>query len=92
MTGLFRRSKRDPNLRVRIALLALAAGSLDGVDAKTADEFGTALAAYRSAAIAWLVPLCVASGSGPTPEGTPPPPLDAGGQRVVRALVNAFPA
>ncbi len=89
--GLVQPSKRDPHLRLRIALLALAGATIEGVSRTIADECVTALASYRSAVLAWLIPLCVASMSGQV-EPLPPPPanVDAAGRRLASALRAAY--
>jgi hypothetical protein len=82
--GLIQPSERDATLRTRIALLALAGATLDGVDTRTAEECTTALAAYRSAVLAWLVPLCVASaGADAYVIPSPPAAVDVAGRRLV---------
>jgi hypothetical protein len=89
--GLVQPSKRDPHLRLRIALLALAGATIEGVSRATADECVTALASYRSAVLAWLIPLCVASMSGETSPLPPPPAnVDAAGRRLANALRAAY--
>ncbi len=92
LTGLMQPSERDPNLRVRIALLALAGAAIDGVDANLARESAAALGIYRAATLAWLVPLCVASAQAPPAYAPPPAALDLAGRRVVRALGAVFAA
>jgi hypothetical protein len=88
--GLTQPSERDATLRTRIALLALAGATLDGVERRTAEECATALAAYRSAVLAWLVPLCVAS-AGQEAFVIPNPPItvDVAGRRLVAVLKSA---
>ncbi len=89
--GLVQASKRDPHLRLRIALLALAGATIEGVSRATADECVTALASYRSAVLAWLIPLCVASmthASTTLPQS--PPNVDVAGRRVAAALRAAY--
>jgi len=84
-------AERDATLRARIALLALAATSLDGVDRRTGEECEAALAAYRSAAIAWFVPLCVASaGADSFVVPNPPAAVDAAGRKLVGVLKMAI--
>ncbi len=88
VTGLLQPSDRDAGVRLRVALLALAGASIEGgADRERRDIATAALAAYRSAALAWLVPLCGAS-SGNAPPATVPPPnaADDAGRRVVAAL------
>jgi pyruvate/2-oxoglutarate dehydrogenase complex dihydrolipoamide acyltransferase (E2) component len=89
--GLLQPSERDSTLRTRIALLALAGAQLEGADARAAETVRTALAAYRSAILAWLVPLCVAS-AGATSFVIPMPAagVDEGGRAVVAALKAAL--
>ncbi len=83
-------SDRDATLRTRIALLALAGATLDGVDRKIDDECAAALAAYRSSVLAWLVPLCVASnGASAFVIPNPPATVDAAGRRLVAVLKMA---
>ncbi len=84
-------SQRDSQLRVRIALLALAGATIEGVSRARADECVDALASYRSAVLAWLIPLCVASMSNAAPPlPQPPANVDAAGRRVVAALTAAY--
>jgi len=85
--GLLQPSERDATLRTRIALLALAGSHVDGPESRFAGECAAALAGYRSAALAWLVPLCVASAGNdgfviPTPLAS----VDDAGRMVVAAL------
>ena len=91
--GLTQPSERDATLRTRIALLALAAAAVEGVDGRTADDCAAGLAAYRSAVLAWLVPLCVAS-AGNDAFVIPPPPagVDAAGRKLVAVLKLALTA
>ncbi len=91
IAGLVQPSKRDPQLRLRIALLALAGATIEGVSRAIADECVTALTSYRSAVLAWLIPLCVASmtSAAPIPAGTPAN-VDLAGRRVVAALRTAY--
>jgi hypothetical protein len=91
--GLTQPSERDATLRTRIALLALAAAAVEGVDGRTADECAAALAGYRSAVLAWLVPLCVAS-AGNDAFVIPPPPagVDTAGRKLVGVLKPALTA
>jgi hypothetical protein len=85
--GLIQPSERDATLRTRIALLALAGATLDGVDTRSAEECATALGAYRSAVLAWLVPLCVASaGAESYVIPAPPATVDVAGRRLVAVL------
>ncbi len=80
-------SERDATLRARIALLALAGATIDGVERRTADDCAAALATYRSAVLAWLVPLCVASaGSDEFVIPNPPAAVDDAGRRLVAIL------
>jgi hypothetical protein len=89
--GLVQPSERDATLRTRIALLALAGASIDGVDRRTADDCASALAAYRSSVLAWLVPLCVASaGAEAFVIPSPPVTVDAAGRRLVGVLKPAI--
>jgi hypothetical protein len=89
--GLTRPSERDATLRTRIALLALAGAALDGVDRRAADDCATALAAYRSSVLAWLVPLCVASaGADSFVIPSPPAAVDVAGRRLVSVLKLAL--
>lgn len=91
MAGLIKPSERDATLRTRIALLTLAASTLDGVDRRNTSECESSLAAYRSAILAWLVPLCVASaGSESFVIPNPPATVDAAGRRLVGALKAAL--
>lgn len=85
--GLMQPSERDATLRARIALLALAGATIDGVERRTTDECLAALATYRSSVLAWLVPLCVAS-AGNTEFVIPNPPanVDDAGRRLVAVL------
>ena len=90
--GLVRPSNRDPQLRLRIALLGLAGSTLEGVPRAAADTALNALTAYRSALLAWMIPLCVASEAA---AATPPPPpsdIDVAGRRVAAALATAYGA
>ena len=88
--GLTQPSERDATLRTRIALLALAGATLDGVERRTADECAAALAAYRSSVLAWLVPLCVASaGQEAFVIPNPPATVDVAGRRLVAVLKSA---
>jgi hypothetical protein len=85
--ALIQPSERDATLRARIALLALCGATIDGVDRRTADDCAAALAAYRSSALAWLVPLCVASaGDDHFVIPNPPATLDDAGRRLVAIL------
>jgi hypothetical protein len=87
IAGLIQPSERDATLRARIALLALAGATIDGVDRRTADDCAAALAAYRSAVLAWLVPLCVASaGTDQFVIPAPPAAVDDAGRRLVAIL------
>jgi len=89
--GLVQPSKRDPHLRLRIALLALAGATIEGVPRAIADECVTALASYRSAVLAWLIPLCVASMNGEAaPMPQPPANVDTAGRRLANALRAAY--
>jgi hypothetical protein len=89
--GLLQPSPRDATLRTRIALLALAGSNLDGGNAKSAIDGAAALGAYRSAALAWLVPLCVASANSDSfVIPSPPPSVDDAGRTVVAALKAAL--
>jgi len=84
-------SERDTTLRTRIALLALAGATLDGVDRRSTDECEAALAAYRSSVLAWLVPLCVASaGTDSFLIPNPPVTVDAAGRRLIAVLKSAL--
>jgi hypothetical protein len=90
IAGLTQPSERDATLRTRIALLALAGSTIEGVDRRTADECDAALAAYRSSVLAWLVPLCVASaGADAFVIPSPPPTVDTTGRRLIGALKPA---
>lgn len=85
--SLIQPSERDATLRARIALLALGGATIDGVDRRMADDCEAALAAYRSAALAWLVPLCVASaGDDEFVIPNPPAAVDDAGRRLVAIL------
>jgi hypothetical protein len=89
--GLVQPSKRDPQLRLRIALLALAGATMEGTSRAAAEECGTALASYRSAVLAWLIPLCVASMTNAlTTLPQPPANVDVAARRVVTALRAAY--
>jgi hypothetical protein len=89
--GLTQPSERDATLRTRIALLALAGATIDGVDRRAADDCASALAAYRAAVLAWLVPLCVASaGAEAFVIPNPPVAVDAAGRRLVGVLKTAI--
>jgi hypothetical protein len=89
--GLVQPSERDATLRTRIALLALAGASIEGVDRRAADDCASALAAYRSSVLAWLVPLCVASaGAEAFVIPSPPVTVDAAGRRLVGVLKPAI--
>jgi hypothetical protein len=89
--GLTRPSERDATLRTRIALLALAGATLDGVDRRAADDCAAAMAAYRSSVLAWLVPLCVASaGDDSFVIPSPPATVDVAGRRLVSVLKLAL--
>jgi len=85
---LTQRSDRDPTLRLRIALLAQFAASVDGLpDRVPADECAAALLAYRSNALAWLVPQCVASaGQARFEPAVPAPLVDAAARRLIASL------
>jgi hypothetical protein len=91
IAGLIHPSERDATLRTRIALLALAGSTFDGVDRRATEECESALAAYRSSVLAWLVPLCVAS-AGAESFVIPPPPavVDAAGRKLVAVLKSAI--
>ncbi|HEV8021171.1 MAG TPA: hypothetical protein VGP41_07930, partial [Candidatus Lustribacter sp.] len=70
---------------------ALAGATLDGVDRRATEESESSLAAYRSAVLAWLVPLCVASaGAESFVIPAPPATVDAAGRRLVAALKSAL--
>jgi hypothetical protein len=85
--GLIQPSERDATLRARIALLALAGATVDGIERRTADECLAALATYRSSVLAWLVPLCVASaGNEEFVIPSPPANVDDAGRRLVAVL------
>jgi hypothetical protein len=89
--GLTQPSERDATLRTRIALLALAGATLDGVERRAAEECASALTAYRAAALAWLVPLCVASaGADAFVIPNPPAKIDEAGRRAVAAIKTAL--
>lgn len=89
--GLVQPSERDATLRTRIALLALAGATLDGVDRRNTEESDAALSTYRSSVLAWLVPLCVASaGNDSFVIPNPPPAVDAAGRRLVAVLKAAL--
>jgi hypothetical protein len=91
IAGLVQPSERDTTLRTRIALLALAGASIDGVDRRAADDCASALAAYRSSVLAWLVPLCVASaGAEAFVIPSPPVTVDAAGRRLAGVLKPAI--
>jgi hypothetical protein len=91
--GLTQPSERDATLRTRIALLALAGETLDGVERRAADDCAAALGAYRSSVLAWLVPLCVASAGQETfVIPAPPASVDAAGRRLVGVLKAAVVA
>jgi hypothetical protein len=88
---LMQSSERDASLRTRIALLALAGTTLDGTEKRAAAACTAALRGYCSAALAWLVPLCVASAGAETfvvPNA--PPALDDAGRKLVTALKAAM--
>jgi hypothetical protein len=88
---LMQSSERDASLRTRIALLALAGTTLDGTEKRAAAACTAALRGYCSAALAWLVPLCVASAGAETfvvPNA--PPALDDAGRKLVAALKAAM--
>jgi hypothetical protein len=90
VANLIRPSDRDPQLRLRIALLALAGATIEGAPRSATAECALALSAYRSAVLAWLVPLCVASGSsGRGAMTTAPAHVDAAARRLAAALVAA---
>ena len=89
--GLVQPSVRDATLRTRIALLALAGATLDGVDRRNTEESEAALSTYRSSVLAWLVPLCVASaGDDAFVIPNPPAAVDAAGRRLVGVLKGAL--
>jgi hypothetical protein len=89
--GLVAPSERDTTLRTRIALLALAGATLDGVDRRSTDDSEAALSAYRSSVLAWLVPLCVASaGAESFVIPNPPVSVDAAGRKLVAVLKSAL--
>jgi len=93
ISGLLQPSDRDATLRTRIALLQLAGTTFDGADRRAAAECESALAAYRSSILAWLVPLCVASaGSDSFVIPSPPAAVDTAGRRLVAALKAALTA
>jgi hypothetical protein len=88
---LMQSSERDASLRTRIALLALAGTTLDGTEKRAAAACTTALRGYCSAALAWLVPLCVASaGAEAFVVPNAPPALDDAGRKLVAALKAAI--
>ncbi len=87
IANLIQPAERDATLRARIALLALAGETIDGVERRTADDCAAALAAYRSCVLAWLVPLCVASaGDEHFVIPNPPASVDDAGRRLVTIL------
>jgi hypothetical protein len=89
--ALVQPSERDATLRTRIALLALAGATLEGVDRRSTEECESALAGYRSSVLAWLVPLCVASaGAESFVIPGPPPTVDGAGRRLVAVLKSAI--
>ncbi len=91
IAGLTQPSERDATLRTRIALLALAGSTFDGVDRRVTEECEAALAAYRSTVLAWLVPLCVASaGAESFVIPAPPAVVDAAGRKLVAVLKSAI--
>jgi hypothetical protein len=91
IAGLIQPSERDATLRTRIALLALAGSTFDGVDRRATEECESALAAYRSSVLAWLVPLCVASaGAESFVIPAPPAVVDTAGRRLVAVLKSAI--
>ena len=90
IAGLIRPNNRDPHLRLRIALLALAGATLEGVPVAAAEECAAALAAYRARVLAWLVPLCVASSANAADVPEPPANVDVAGRRVASVLRAAF--
>lgn len=92
IAALAQRSDRDPTLRFRIALLALAASSVEGVpDQRVADDCVAMLASYRANALAWLVPLCASSAGQPAFEVKDPHAnLDLAARRLVTALRAAL--
>lgn len=91
IAGLTQPSERDATLRTRIALLALAGSTLDGVDRRVTEECEAALATYRSTVLAWLVPLCVASaGAESFVIPAPPAVVDAAGRKLVAVLKSAI--
>jgi hypothetical protein len=93
IAGLTQPSERDATLRTRIALLALAGAAVEGVDGRTADDCAAALAGYRSAVLAWLVPLCVASaGNDAFVIPAPPAGVDSAGRKLVGVLKTALTA
>jgi hypothetical protein len=88
---LMQSSERDASLRTRIALLALAGTTLDGTEKRAGAACTAALRAYCSAALAWLVPLCVASaGAESFVVPNAPPALDDAGRKLVAALKAAI--
>jgi hypothetical protein len=91
IAGLIQPSERDATLRTRIALLALAGSTFDGIDRRATEECESALAAYRSSVLAWLVPLCVASaGAESFVIPAPPAVVDTAGRRLVAVLKSAI--
>jgi hypothetical protein len=93
ITSLIAPSQRDSHLRLRIALLALAGATIEGTSRARADECVGALASYRSAVLAWLIPLCVASMTNTAPTlPQPPANVNVAGRRVVTALASAYNA
>jgi hypothetical protein len=85
--GLLQPSERAASFRLRTALLALAGATVEGsIEPQPAAAAATALAAYRSLALAWLVPLCVASAGEETPVAKPPAAAGDAGRRVIAAL------
>ena len=92
ITGLLGRSERDATLRLRIALLALVGATLEGVSSELAERCMAALTSYRSALLAWLVPLCVASNANASfVVPAPPEAVDAAARRAIAALKEAVP-
>jgi len=80
-----------PQRRLRRDLRRPEWAAIGGLIQPSERECAAALASYRSAVLAWLVPLCVASaGSATFVIPDPPAHADEAGKRVVAALKPAI--
>jgi len=92
VASLLHTSDRDATIRFHLALLAIGAEAVDGLGhAALAADAAINLVSYRSNAVAWLGPACIASAGRPG-HALPAPPagLDAAGRRLLTSLKAAL--